>query len=140
MGELTHLQEDLKRLGLHTMVGMLKVEVDKGIKSQASYTAFLQRLVEEELAAKAYRSINARIAKARFAAIRTLEAFDFGFQPELPVALIEELARLDFLDRAENLCAVGPPGTGKTHLLIALAIKACEASSLPTLRCCWTTW
>jgi len=127
MGELTHLQEDLKRLGLHTMAAMLKAEVDKAIKSQASYTAFLQRLVEEELAAKADRSINARIAKARFPAIRTLEAFDFGFQPELPVALIKELARLDFLDRAENLCAVGPPGTGKTHLLTALAIKACEA-------------
>jgi len=127
MGELTHLQEDLKRLGLHTMAAMLKAEVDKAIKSQASYTAFLQRLVEEELAAKADRSINARIAKARFPAIRTLEAFDFAFQPELPVTLIKELARLDFLDRGENLCAVGPPGTGKTHLLTALAIKACEA-------------
>jgi len=127
MGELTHLQEDLKRLGLHTIAAMLQVEVDKAIKSQASYTAFLQRLIEEELTAKADRSINARIAKARFPAIRTLEAFDFGFQPELPVALIKELARLDFLDRAENLCAVGPPGTGKTHLLTALAIKACEA-------------
>lgn len=127
MGELTHLQQDLKRLGLHTVAALLETEVDKAIKSQASYTAFLQRLVEEELAAKADRSINARIAKARFPAIRTLEAFDFAFQPELPVALIKELARLDFLDRAENLCAVGPPGTGKTHLLTALAIKACEA-------------
>ncbi|MFH1484560.1 MAG: IS21-like element helper ATPase IstB [Chloroflexota bacterium] len=127
MGELTHLQDDLKRLGMHTMTAVLEVEVDKAIKSQASYTAFLQRLVEEEIAAKVDRSINARIAKARFPAVRTLDAFDFGFQPELSVALIKELARLDFLDRAENICAVGPPGTGKTHLLTALAIKGCEA-------------
>lgn len=127
MGEITHLQEDLRRLGLNTMAAMVGVEVDKAIKSQASYTAFLQRLVEEELVAKADRSINARIAKARFPVIRTLEAFDFGFQPGLPVALVKELAGLDFLDRAENICAIGPPGTGKTHLLTGLAIKACEA-------------
>ncbi len=75
MGEMTHLQDDLKRLGLHTMAAMVDHEVDKAVKSQASYTAFLQRLVEEELVAKTDRSINARIAKARFPAIRTLEAF-----------------------------------------------------------------
>ena len=127
MGEITHLQEDLKRLGLHTMATIVCTEVDKAIRSQASYTAFLQRLVEEELVAKTDRSVNARIAKARFPAIRTLEAFDFGFQANLPVALIKELANLDFLDRAENICAVGPSGTGKSHLLTGLAIKACEA-------------
>jgi DNA replication protein DnaC len=127
MGEMVHLQEDLKRLGLHTMAAIIDQEVGKAIKSQASYTAFLQRLVEEELVAKTDRSVNARIAKARFPAIRTLEAFDFGFQPQLAVAQVKELAGLDFLDRAENLCAVGPPGTGKTHLLIGLAMKACQA-------------
>lgn len=127
MGEMAYLKENLKRLGLHTMATIMETEVDKAIKSQASYTAFLERLVEEELVVKVDRSINARIAKARFPAVRTLESFDLGFQPDLPVALIKELARLDFLDRAENICAVGPPGTGKTHLLTALALKACEA-------------
>lgn len=127
MGEMIHLQEDLKRLGLNTMAALVDSEVDKAVKSQASYTAFLQHLVGEELVAKADRSINARIAKARFPAIRTLDAFDFGFQPRLPVALVKELAGLDFLDWAENICAVGPPGTGKSHLLIGLAVKACEA-------------
>lgn len=127
MGELGHLREDLKRLGLHTIATVLETEVDKAVKSQASYTSFLERLVGEELVAKVDRSINARIAKARFPAVRTLESFDFAFQPDLPVALVKELARLDFLDRAENICAVGPPGTGKTHLLTALALKACEA-------------
>lgn len=127
MGEVMQLQQQLKRLGLHTMATLLEVEVDKATKSQASYTAFLQRLVEEELVAKTDRSINARIAKARFPTIRTLESFDFGFQPDLPATLIKQLAGLDFLERAENVVAVGPPGTGKTHLLTALALKACEA-------------
>lgn len=127
MGELAHLQGQLKRLGLRTVAALLEAEVARATQSQMSYTTFLQRLVEEEAAAKADRSINARIAKARFPAIRTLEGFDFSFQPGLPVTLIKELARLDFLDRAENVCAVGPPGTGKSHLLSALAIKACQA-------------
>ena len=62
-----------------------------------SYTASLKGLVEEELVAKTDRSINARIAKARFPTIRTLEAFDFGSQPDLPGILIKEMAGPDFL-------------------------------------------
>jgi hypothetical protein len=113
MGELAHLEEQLKRLGLHTMATLLEGEVDKATKSQMSYTGFLERLVEEELVAKTDRSINQRIAKARFPALKTLEGFDFSFQPSLPVTLVKELARLDFLGRGENVVAVGPPGTGK---------------------------
>jgi DNA replication protein DnaC len=127
MGELQQLQQQLQRLGLRTMAQALEEEVAKATKSQAGYTAFLERLLEEELVAKTDRSVNARLAKARFPAIRTLEAFDFGYQPGLPVTLIKELARLDFLDRAENLVLVGPPGTGKTMLAIGLAVKACQA-------------
>ena len=127
MGELAKLEEQLKRLGLQTMATTLEAEVDKAAKSQTSYSAFLQRLVEEELAAKTDRSINARIAKAHFRMVRTLESFEFSGQPQLSVALVKELARLDFLERAENVVAVGPPGTGKSHLLIALGLKACEA-------------
>lgn len=127
MGELTTLQEQLKGLGLHTMAELLEPEVDKAINSQVGYTQFLERLVGEEMVAKTDRSVNQRIAKARFPAIKTLEGFDFSFQPSLPVALIKELGRLDFLERGENVIAVGPPGTGKTHLLTALALKGCEA-------------
>jgi DNA replication protein DnaC len=127
MGELQHLQQQLQRLGLRTMAQVLEDEVAKATKSQAGYTAFLERLVEEELVDKTDRSINARLAKARFPVIRTLEAFDFSYQPGLPVTLIKELARLDFLERAENLVLVGPPGTGKTMLATGLAVKACQA-------------
>jgi DNA replication protein DnaC len=117
------------------MATLLEGEVDKATKSQMSYTGFLERLVEEELVAKTDRSINQRIAKARFPALKTLEGFDFSFQTSLPVTLVKELTRLDFLGRGENVVAVGPPGTGKTHLLTALALKACEVRKRASFWC-----
>ena len=69
-------------------------------------------------------SINAKIKKARFPFIKTLEEFDFSFQPQIDDKLIRELANLNFLTRAENLLFIGPPGVGKTHLAIAIGMKA----------------
>jgi len=125
MTEIERLREQLKRLRLHTMASIFEDEADKAAKSQMSYTAFLARLVDEEVASKTDRSINARIAKARFPAIKTLEAFDFSFQPSLSAATIKELGELGFIDHAHNVLFVGPAGTGKTHLSIALGLKAC---------------
>lgn len=127
MTEIERLKTQLKRLSLHTMAAIFEEEAQTAAKSQMSYTAFLARLVDEEIAAKTDRSINARIAKARFPSIKTLESFDFAFQPGLSAARIKELAQLGFLDRAENVLLVGPPGVGKTHLAIALGLKACAA-------------
>jgi len=92
-----------------------------------SYTAFLARLMDVEVTAKADRSVQARLSMARFPVLRTLEAFDFAFQPGLSAARLKELAELDFLGRAENVLFVGRPGTGKTHLATALAVRACQA-------------
>jgi DNA replication protein DnaC len=125
--DLDRLRGSLKRLGLHTIADVFERQAQKAAKTKQSYVGFLGSLVEEELAAKTDRSINARIARARFPAIRTLEAFDCAFQPSIPAALIRELAELGFLERAENLLLVGPPGVGKSHLAIALGIKACAS-------------
>lgn len=97
MSEIERLRTGLKRLHLHTMAQIFEEEATKAAKSEMSYTAFLARLVDEEIAAKTDTSINIRISKARFPMVRTLEAFDFGFQPALPAARIRELAELGFL-------------------------------------------
>lgn len=125
MSEIERIRERLNRLTLKTMAGIFEAESEKAAKSKLSYTAFLARLVDEELASKTDRSVNARITKARFPALKTLESFDFGFQPSLPMTQIKELAQLGFIDHAHNVLFVGPPGSGKSHLSIALGIKAC---------------
>ena len=125
MTEIERLREQLKHLRLHTMASIFEDEANKASKSQMGYTAFLARLVDEEVVSKTDRSINARIAKARFPSMKTLEAFDFSFQPSLPAAMVNELAELGFIDHAYNVLLVGPAGTGKSHLSIALGLKAC---------------
>jgi DNA replication protein DnaC len=127
VSESERLRLALKRLSLHTVAQVFEEEALKAAKSQMSYTAFLSRLVEEEIAAKVDRSVNIRIGKARFPVLRTLEEFDFSFQPSLSASRIRELAELGFLSRAENVVFVGKPGVGKTHLSIALALRGCQA-------------
>jgi DNA replication protein DnaC len=125
MTEIERVKEQLKRLSLHTMAGIFEKEAEKAAKSQMSYTAFLARLIDEEVANKTDRSVNARIVKAHFPAIKTLESFDFTFQPSLPMAQVKELAELGFVEHAYNVLFIGPPGSGKSHLSIALGVKAC---------------
>ncbi len=72
-------------------------------------TAYLARLIELEMADKADRSVNARIARARFPVMRTLEEFDFTFQPGLSAVRVRELANLAFLDHATNVLFIGGP-------------------------------
>ena len=124
MSEIERLRSQLKRLSLHMMAHLFEEEALKASKTEMSYTAFLARLTDEEVAAKIDRSVNARIGKARLPMLRTLEEFDFSFQPSLSAARLRELAELGFLERAENILFVGRPGVGRTHLSIALALRS----------------
>lgn len=135
MIELEGVRTHLKSLGLLRMGEIFEEEAQRAAKVKASYTGYLGRLVEEEALAKTERSVNARIAKARFPMIKTLEGFDFSFQPSVGEVMVKELAELSFLERAENVIFLGPPGVGKTHLAIGLGIKACAARK----RVLWTS-
>lgn len=125
--ESSELRVQLSKLGLHCMAAQFETEADRAAKSESSYTTYLARLVETELADKADRSINARTARARFPMLRTLDEFDFSFQPGLSAPRVRELANLSFIDQAANILMVGGPGVGKTHLSIALGLRACQA-------------
>jgi DNA replication protein DnaC len=121
------LKKHLIDLSLKTVAAIFEEEATKAAKAGLSYTDYLKKLIEEEIVNKTDRSINAKIAKAKFPQLKTLEMFEFSFQPSVDEKYIRELAHLGFMDKAENIVFLGPPGVGKTHLAIALGIKACFA-------------
>ena len=96
-------------------------------KAKMGYQEYLYGVLQQQVIARLDNSINARIQKANFPWIKSLEEFDFSFQPQLDEKLIRELGSLSFLSTAHNVLLVGPPGVGKTHLAIALGMKAATA-------------
>lgn len=127
MTELEQLRMQLKSLSLHHMAEIFEEEAHKATKAKMAYTSYLARLVEEQILVKTDRSVQSKIRKARFPSLKTLESFNFSFQPSLDERKIKELAQLGFITKQENIVFVGPPGVGKTHLAIGLGIRACQS-------------
>ncbi len=88
------------------------------------YLTFLAAVLAEETAARETRGGAARVKAARFPQVKTLDDFDFAFQRTIDRKAISHLGQLDFLVEAKNVVFLGPPGTGKTHLSIALGVQA----------------
>jgi DNA replication protein DnaC len=93
-------------------------------KTKISYQEYLYKLLQQQIVDRVDRSVNAKIKKAGFPYITSLEEFDFSFQPNVDEKLLRELATLNFLKDAKNILLVGPPGVGKTHLAIAIGLEA----------------
>jgi DNA replication protein DnaC len=92
-----------------------------------SHERFLEAVLSTEVASRDSHGGESRIKQARFPARKTLEEFDFSFQRSVRKQVVEHLGQLDFLHARENVVMLGPPGTGKTHLAIALGVRACLA-------------
>lgn len=96
-------------------------------KGEISAIEAIDELLAEELSLREGRRIGVGLRTARLMPIKTLESFDFSFQPSLDRHRIMALAQLEFIRRAEVLHFLGPPGTGKSHLATALGIAAVKA-------------
>jgi len=127
MEQLTfdRLQDNLKRLKLFKAVEILDDVVSASQQNESSHLAFLDQLLEEEVAAKDKRRVDTAMKIAGLPMAKTIEEYDFTFHPHLDKKSVMELFDLTLLGKHENVIFLGPPGVGKTHLAIALAIKAC---------------
>lgn len=112
---LTHLQAALPQL----------LEGARG--AQWTYETFLERALATELEGREQKAIARRQKSARIPSKKTVDGFDFSFQPTLSERRLRELADLSFVRTCTNIVFLGPPGTGKTHLSLALADRALSA-------------
>jgi len=116
-----------ERLRLIEMVEKLDMVAEEASKDKLSYSEFLSRLLDIEVAAANERASKALLAFASLPFYKTLADFDFSFQKSIDRRQIMELATLSFLEHGDNIIFCGPPGVGKTHLAVALATQAAKA-------------
>jgi len=90
------------------------------------HVRYLARLVELELIDRERRMVERRIKAAKFPTVKSLDSFDFSVIPKLNKMQVLELARCEWIDRRENVIALGPSGTGKTHIALGLGLAACQ--------------
>jgi DNA replication protein DnaC len=136
--ELTTL---LTKMKLEHLEPQIDAVCEEATTRDWDYKTFLAHALETEWQGRYRRGIETRLKLARFPWIKTIEQFDFDFQPSIDKKLVRELAGLSFVDRAHNVVLLGPPGTGKTHLSVALGVKAVEAGYsvlFLTLETCMT--
>jgi len=124
MDKTDMLSEGLRALKLQKLADHLDSWLQDAARGQWGYDEFLKRLVDEELRAKQQRRTEMGTRMARFPFIKTLESFDFAYQPSIDPKRIKDLAACRWVANGENVILLGPPGVGKTHLAVGLGIEA----------------
>jgi len=120
------LEHHLKTLKLPTFLREYGKLARQCAAEGLDHVQFLARLVELELIDRERRMIERRIKAARFPAVKSLDSFDFKAIPSLNKMQVLELARCEWIERRENVIALGPSGTGKTHVALGLGLAACQ--------------
>ena len=125
--EMTHqLIPFLKRLRLSGILQTLEVRNQQAIEGQWSYIEFLARLLEDEVERRAQKQLQLRIRRAAINTTKTLEGFDFNFNPSVNRQQVLDLSTCSYIGRRRNVLICGPTGVGKTHLAQALTHEACR--------------
>lgn len=124
---LERLRQALESLGLTEVEAVLETHLERAARDECAYADFLGDLLACEVTARQDRHIRNRLRQARLPCVKTLEQFDFAFQPTIEERQVRELRTLRFVHDASNVIFLGPPGVGKTHLATALAVEAIRA-------------
>jgi DNA replication protein DnaC len=126
-GQLERLGELLLKLRLFKSRERLEALLQDAAARELAYADFLEQVLGEEVVAKTSKNVAMRTAMARFPFVKPLETFDFSYQPSIDKKQVHALASCHFIEHGDNVLVLGPPGVGKSHLAVALGLKAIEA-------------
>jgi len=129
-----HLQHTLRQLRLGGLASSLEVRLQEARSNQLDHIEFLELLLQDELNVREQRMIARRTKAADFRDQRTLDGFDFSFNTSIDRKQIYDLATGQFVDRAEDILVIGPPGVGKSHLAQAIGYELIKSGRMVLYR------
>lgn len=129
MSELVadRIRANAERLRLTHLAESSEALVERAEKAEMGYREFLDLVLEEEIGLREGRRFRNALKLSGLPHHKSLEEFDFAFQPELDHRKVKDLATLAFVEQKANVCLLGPPGVGKTMLAVGLSVAACQA-------------
>lgn len=129
MSELvsTRIRNTAAKLGLPHLAEALTQYAQRADEAKMGYLDFIDLVLSEELAVRDDRRFRQGLRLSKLPHHKTLDDYDFSFQPELDPRKVKDLATLSFIEAKANAALLGPPGVGKTHIAVALAVAACRA-------------
>jgi len=124
---MERVQSNLSRLKMNRAIEVLPERLKAAEDQETSHLSFLDEVLEEEVAQKEQRRLQTTFKISGLPFIKSIDEYDFTFQPKLNKQKVMSLFDLTFIEQKENVIFLGPPGVGKTHLAASLAVKACQA-------------
>lgn len=127
MSVIDELVPLLKKLRLSGVLQSLELRLREAADDNLSQEEFLYRLIKDEVERRDAKQLDQRVRRANFEHQKTLEDFDFHFNPQVPKAKVLDLATCTYVERRENVLLLGQTGVGKSHIAQALGHRACRA-------------